>query len=87
MAGSAYELNLRRKMQLFLIVLVLFFMFSAFDFAAWAGILFILITLLIADCLFLNENQFVFDPVYSNWQSKSRPQYFLPINPDANKNN
>ena len=68
-------MNMRRRVQVFLILLTLFVMFSSFDFAPAAGVLILEVTLLICDMLFLQESDFIFDPFYDNWEKKSMSKY------------
>ena len=43
---------------------------SASDFAPWAALLFILISITVIDVLFFDRKSFIFDPEYHNWQRK-----------------
>jgi hypothetical protein len=68
-------MNMRRRVQIFLILFTLFVMFSSFDFAPAAGVLILEVTLLICDVLFLQDSDFIFDPFYDNWEKKSMSKY------------
>jgi hypothetical protein len=46
-------------------------MFAAYDFAPWAGLVFVLTSLIISDFLFLESGAFVFDPIFDNWQRRN----------------
>ncbi len=72
---AAYEFNFRRKLQVFLIIAVLFFLFMAVVWQPWAAVLGLLISLLIVDCMFLNDGVFEYDPSYKNWSRKTTPKY------------
>ena len=67
--------NCRRKTQMILIVLVLICMSAATVWTPWAGVFGLLFFLLVTDYLFLNPDDFLFDPNWDNWKRRTDPKF------------
>ncbi|OQS01987.1 hypothetical protein THRCLA_21541 [Thraustotheca clavata] len=68
--------NYRQKLQA---LLILFFIVVAISADAawipWATVVIFLSMILVVDYLFLDDNQFKFDPDYKNWSRQIDPKY------------
>ena len=69
------ELNIRRKMQLLLLFFLLVASFAAVHWIPWVFATSIVVVLLIVDYMFIDDEQFVYDPIYKNWARKTEPKY------------
>ena len=69
------ELNMRRKLQVILILFLVLACFSTFNWIYWVFLTSVFVILLIVDYMFLDDDQFKFDPIYKNWARKTDPQY------------
>ncbi|ETV95990.1 hypothetical protein H310_10645 [Aphanomyces invadans] len=68
--------NTRQRLQ---VALILFFIVVAFAadsaWIPWATVVIFLTMILITDLLFLDDNQFKYDPNYKNWSRQTDPKY------------
>uniref|UniRef100_A0A0G4IE28 Uncharacterized protein n=1 Tax=Chromera velia CCMP2878 TaxID=1169474 RepID=A0A0G4IE28_9ALVE len=69
--------TIRRGVTFFLIVVLIWITAaSQVEYAYhWGAVLAFLGSLFIADLMFLNDEDFMFDPFYQNWAKKTDPQY------------
>jgi len=76
--GYGGLLNYRRKTQLAIIVLLFFITIAAFPsdtWIAWMVFNVFMVMMLLTDCMFMNEDDFNFDPDFKNWARVNDPKY------------
>ncbi|KAL7563633.1 hypothetical protein ACA910_013372 [Epithemia clementina (nom. ined.)] len=69
-------MNLRQKLQVLILVMLIFFCFASYHegstmWLQWLSIVSILAFLLVFDCSFTNDSSFMFDPDAENWRRKT----------------
>lgn len=71
-------MNLRQKLQVFLLLLFTFFAFAAYHsgtggtgWLQWLTVVSFLVFTLVFDMAFTNQSQFLFDPDAENWRRKT----------------
>jgi hypothetical protein len=71
-------MNLRQKLQIFLILLLTLFTFASYHegsggtgWLQWLSVLSIFLFVFVFDLFFTNDSMFIFDPSADNWRRKT----------------